>query len=60
MDFSRKKTNFQIFFEWTFEEENNGHEFSIIEFFFEEENNGHEFSIIKSFLKKKMMVEFSI
>ena len=44
MDFSRKKTNFQIFFEWTFEEE----------------NNGHEFSIIKSFLKKKMMVEFSI
>ena len=40
INLSRKKTNFQIFFEWTFEEE----------------NDSHEFSTIKSFLKKKMMV----
>ena len=44
MNLSRKKTNFQIFFEWTFEEENDSHEFSIIKFFLNE------------LLKKKMMI----
>ena len=46
MNFRRRKWwsrifNHRILFEWTFEEE----------------NDSHEFSIIESFLKKKMMIE---